>query len=99
MKLIKSLYILHNVGNLFIITYTILFSCFQLFGAVITGIATWLKVDQKFWEIQTGLDLQQFSSATTILIIAGVVIMVIGFLGCYGAIAETLWMLILVSKS
>lgn len=64
-----------------------------LFGAALTGIGIWIKVDKEFWDIQTGLDMKQFSMAGYILIAAGVIIMLIGFVGCYGAFSLSLCLL------
>lgn len=71
----------------------------QLFGAALTGLGIWIKVDEEFWDIQTGLDMKQFTMAGYILIAAGVIIMIIGFVGCYGAFAQSLCTLIIVSIS
>ncbi|GBM35153.1 hypothetical protein AVEN_140753-1 [Araneus ventricosus] len=68
-----------------------------LLGAIITALGIWLKVDKDFWNIQQELDIKQFGVSTTILIIVGVVIMVIGFCGCWGAIMSKIWMLVLFS--
>ncbi|CAL1289474.1 unnamed protein product [Larinioides sclopetarius] len=68
-----------------------------LLGAIITGLGIWLKIDKDFWNIQKELDIKQFGTATTLLIVVGVVIMVIGFCGCWGAITSTIWLLVLFS--
>ncbi|XP_054720280.1 23 kDa integral membrane protein-like [Uloborus diversus] len=68
-----------------------------LFGAALTGLGLWIRFDPEFLEIQTGLKVTQFTSAAITLIVAGVVIMVVGFIGCYGAMAQKVWMLIIFS--
>ncbi|KFM80657.1 CD9 antigen, partial [Stegodyphus mimosarum] len=64
-------------------------------GAVLTALGVWIKVDSEFLDIQTGLNTTQFKTSAHILIATGVIIMIVGFLGCYGAIASKIWMLIL----
>jgi len=64
-----------------------------LLGVTSIGIGIWAKVDSQFTEILTkwnipGLDESALASASTLLIIVGVLIMVIGFLGCCGAMKE-----------
>ncbi|KAF8786206.1 Leukocyte surface antigen CD53 like protein [Argiope bruennichi] len=79
--------------NSMIITHLLIW----LLGAGITAVGIWLKVDKDFYKIQENLDIKQFDTATTILIIVGVVVMVIGFCGCWGAIASKIWMLVIFS--
>uniref|UniRef100_A0A8D0DUX4 Tetraspanin n=1 Tax=Salvator merianae TaxID=96440 RepID=A0A8D0DUX4_SALMN len=62
---------------------------FWVCGCIILAVSIWLRVDK---EIQPGNNL--FSSVN-ILIAVGSIIMVLGFLGCCGAIQESKCMLIL----
>ncbi|GIY62394.1 tetraspanin [Caerostris extrusa] len=66
-----------------------------LLGAIVTAIGIWIKVDKDFFKIQSQLDLSQFKTSSTVLIVVGVVIMVVGFLGCWGAMASKIWMLVI----
>ncbi|KAM6943650.1 CD81 protein-like [Xenentodon cancila] len=67
---------------------------FWLAGGVILGVALWLRHDNK---ISSLLDLEldgsqppnTFYISVHILIAVGAVMMVVGFLGCYGAIQES----------
>ncbi|GFS55995.1 CD9 antigen [Nephila pilipes] len=68
-----------------------------LLGAVITALGIWIKVDKEFWNIQTNLNVTQFNTASWVLIAAGIIIMLVGFLGCYGAMASRICMLIVFS--
>ncbi|KAG8188578.1 hypothetical protein JTE90_007184 [Oedothorax gibbosus] len=66
-------------------------------GAALTGLGVWIRVDKDFWNIQTNLDMTQFEKASYVLIAAGVVIMIVGFIGCYGAIMSQICLLVLFS--
>uniref|UniRef100_A0A1A8FTP2 Tetraspanin n=1 Tax=Nothobranchius korthausae TaxID=1143690 RepID=A0A1A8FTP2_9TELE len=75
----------------------LLFFCnfiFWLAGGVILGVALWLRNDGKISSL-LGLELDgtqapnSFYICVHILIAVGAVMMVVGFLGCYGAIQES----------
>ncbi|XP_070410698.1 CD81 protein isoform X1 [Nothobranchius furzeri] len=75
----------------------LLFFCnfiFWLAGGVILGVALWLRNDGKISSL-LGLELDgtqapnSFYVCVHILIAVGAVMMVVGFLGCYGAIQES----------
>ena len=62
------------------------------------GVGIWILVDDEFDRYTEGVD--DFSllfTAAYVVIIVGVIIMVIGFLGCCGAIRDNQVMLALVS--
>uniref|UniRef100_A0A2L2YL38 Tetraspanin n=1 Tax=Parasteatoda tepidariorum TaxID=114398 RepID=A0A2L2YL38_PARTP len=65
-------------------------------GAAITALGIWVKTDGDFSKIQDNLDVKEFTTAGWILIFVGIIIMLIGFIGCYGAIASQVCMLIIV---
>lgn len=82
---------------------------FWLLGCVILGIGIWIKVDpttisdlakedaqlQKFFDELHTANYESFGAY--VLIAVGSIIMVIGFLGCCGAIRESQCMLVLVT--
>lgn len=62
------------------------------------GVGIWILVDDEFDKYTDGVD--EFSllyTAAYVVIVVGIIIMVIGFLGCCGAIRENQIMLVLVS--
>lgn len=67
---------------------------FWLLGCAILGVGIWVRVDPNFKTYVEGSDkFAQLYVGAYILIAIGVVIMVIGFLGCCGAIRESQCML------
>ncbi|XP_038124792.1 CD9 molecule a isoform X1 [Cyprinodon tularosa] len=67
---------------------------FWLTGTAVLGIGLWLKLDSKTKGLFEGPDSPVvFYTGVYILIGAGVLMMVVGFLGCCGAIQESPWML------
>ena len=81
---------------------------FQLLGCAVLGIGIWIKVDPNtFHEYSSNKNFASFldelntvsylSIGAYVLIAVGSVIMLIGFLGCCGAIRESQCMLISVS--
>ncbi|XP_067855538.1 tetraspanin-8-like [Heptranchias perlo] len=67
---------------------------FWLCGSIILGVSIWLHVSKDATKI-TGVNLSEFYSALNLLITVGSIIMVLGFLGCCGAIKESKCMLLL----
>lgn len=75
----------------------------QLAGAVILGVGVWVKVDSaSLLGILNSVDgapeeLSLLQNGSYVLIAVGAVLVVIGFLGCCGAIRESRCMLLTVS--
>lgn len=75
----------------------------QLAGAAILGVGVWLKVDSaSLLGILNSVDgapdeLSLLENGSYVLIAVGAVLVVIGFLGCCGAIRESRCMLLTVS--
>ncbi|KAM9672581.1 tetraspanin-8 isoform 2-T2 [Trichechus inunguis] len=68
----------------------------QLSGLLILGVAIWVRVNQGNQEIFGHEDSHaQFRVSANIMISVGAIIMILGFLGCCGAIKESRCMLIL----
>uniref|UniRef100_A0A3Q3AUB2 Tetraspanin n=1 Tax=Kryptolebias marmoratus TaxID=37003 RepID=A0A3Q3AUB2_KRYMA len=68
--------------------------CFWLTGTAVFAIGLWLKVDPQTKNLFEGPDSSYvFYTGAYILIGAGALMMVVGFLGCCGAIQESPWML------
>ncbi|XP_067906524.1 tetraspanin-8-like [Heterodontus francisci] len=67
---------------------------FWLCGAIILGVSIWLRVSKDAGKV-TEVNLSEFHPAINLLIAVGSIIMVLGFLGCCGAIKESKCMLIL----
>ncbi|XP_043565676.1 tetraspanin-8-like isoform X1 [Chiloscyllium plagiosum] len=65
---------------------------FWMCGSIILGVAVWLRVSK---EVKKMVDMEEFYPAINLLITVGSIIMVLGFLGCCGAIKESKCMLIL----
>lgn len=67
---------------------------FWLLGCAILGVGIWILVDENFDKYVDGADeFKMLHTGAYILIAVGVIIMVIGFLGCCGAIKESQCML------
>ncbi|KAK5602168.1 cd9 antigen [Crenichthys baileyi] len=67
---------------------------FWLAGTAVMAIGLWLRLDSKTKALFEGPDSPYvFYTGVYILIGAGVLMMVVGFLGCCGAIQESPWML------
>ncbi|XP_052066529.1 CD9 antigen-like [Mytilus californianus] len=69
---------------------------FWLLGCAMLGVGIWILVDDEFDKYTDGVD--EFSllyTAAYVVIVVGIIIMVIGFLGCCGAIRENQIMLVL----
>ncbi|KAI8499725.1 CD9 antigen-like [Branchiostoma floridae x Branchiostoma belcheri] len=67
---------------------------FWLSGCAILGVAIWLRIDvQTMQYVRVGEDLETFYIGTYVLIAAGALVMLVGFLGCCGAIMESPWLL------
>uniref|UniRef100_A0A672S597 Tetraspanin 35 n=1 Tax=Sinocyclocheilus grahami TaxID=75366 RepID=A0A672S597_SINGR len=83
----------------------IVFFVVQLAGAVILGVGIWVKVDSgsilNFLQNIQGApgELGQVLNVGYLLIAVGAVLLILGFLGCCGAIRESRCMLLLVCQS
>ncbi len=74
------------------------FCVFQLLGCAILGVGIWVRVDPHFKEyVDSSEAFNYLYTGAYILIFVGVTIMIIGFLGCCGAIRESQCMLATVS--
>ncbi|XP_078586604.1 tetraspanin-8-like [Branchiostoma floridae x Branchiostoma japonicum] len=62
---------------------------FWIIGIAILAIGIWLRVDDRISKVVAGeIDLGFFYTACYVLIVAGAFTMVVGFLGCWGAVKE-----------
>ncbi|KAI8488118.1 PREDICTED: tetraspanin-8-like [Branchiostoma belcheri] len=69
---------------------------FWVIGIAILAIGIWLRVDGKISKVVAGeIDLGFFYTACYVLIVAGAFTMVVGFLGCWGAVKENRLFLLL----
>lgn len=69
---------------------------FWLLGCAILGVGVWVRVDSEFEKyVDNTDDFNYLYTGAYILIVVGVIVMVIGFLGCCGAIRESQCMLVL----
>jgi CD9 antigen len=67
---------------------------FWLLGCAILGVGIWVRVDENFKQfVDNDETFNVLYTAAYILIAVGVIIMIIGFLGCCGAIRESQCML------
>lgn len=66
---------------------------FQLAGTAVFAIGLWLRFDSQTKSLFEGSHLNELNTGVYILIGAGVVMMVVGFFGCCGAIQESPCML------
>ncbi|XP_069760170.1 tetraspanin-8-like isoform X2 [Narcine bancroftii] len=68
---------------------------YELCGSVILGVAIWVRVSKDAVKQVGDVNIEEFYIAVNILIAVGAIIMVLGFLGCCGAIKESRCMLLL----
>ncbi|KAK6191494.1 hypothetical protein SNE40_003168 [Patella caerulea] len=67
---------------------------FWLLGCAILGVGIWLRVDQNVGKyVNQSDEINLFYTLAYVLIAVGIIIMIIGFLGCCGAIRESQCML------
>jgi len=66
-------------------------------GAVLLGVAIWIKADGGLWEYTDNMDIERYHYACYICMTAGALILIVGFLGCLGAAMESPCMLLVVS--
>lgn len=66
---------------------------FWILGIVVFAIGIYSRVENDSWK-QLVIDSTTFSEAANLLIASGVIVAVIGFFGCCGAIKKCQWMLI-----
>lgn len=67
----------------------------SLLGLALLIVTIWVRVDPEFWEYETTLDVDNFHTVCAMLIVSSLVVLVVGVLGCMGAVSEQRWMLIL----
>ncbi len=76
------------------------FIYFQLLGCAILGVGIWVRVDPNLSKyVDNSGTFDYLYTGAYILIVVGVIVMIIGFLGCCGAIRESQCMLATVSDS
>jgi len=63
-------------------------------GAVLLGVAIWIKADGGLWEYTDNMDIERYHYACYICMTAGALILIVGFLGCLGAAMESPCMLL-----
>jgi len=63
-------------------------------GAILLGVAIWVRGDGGLWEYTDNLDIERYYYACYICMTAGALILIIGFLGCLGAAMESPCMLL-----
>jgi tetraspanin-1 len=64
-------------------------------GLVLLSLSIWVLVDPAFWEFESALDVDHFPAVCIMLIVSSIVILVVGFLGCFGAATEKRWILVM----
>ena len=71
---------------------------FQLLGCAVLGVGIWVRADPQFREyVDSNGNFNFLYTGAYILIVVGVIIMLVGFLGCWGALRENQAMLLSVS--
>ncbi|XP_072123569.1 tetraspanin-8-like [Mobula birostris] len=68
---------------------------FWLCGSIILGVSIWLRASKEALKQIGDVSISEFYTAVDVLIAVGAIIMVLGFLGCCGAIRESKCMLLL----
>jgi len=63
-------------------------------GAVLLGVAIWVRGDGGLWEYTDNLEIERYYNACYICMTAAALILILGFLGCLGASMESPCMLL-----
>ncbi|UYV80300.1 hypothetical protein LAZ67_18002356 [Cordylochernes scorpioides] len=58
-------------------------------GFALLGIGVWIRSDTDFWEYHNTLPIPQYYVATYVAMVIGVVLLITGFLGCFGAAVDS----------
>lgn len=58
-------------------------------GAILLGVAIWVRGDGGLWEYTDNLDIERYYYACYICMTAAALILIVGFLGCLGAAMES----------
>lgn len=66
---------------------------------VLIGIGIWLRVDPKMYEPTTYIATDNYIAAAFIMMVTGLIIVIVGFCGCYGAVIESSGCLCFVSNN
>ncbi|GFS58337.1 tetraspanin [Trichonephila inaurata madagascariensis] len=66
-----------------------------ILGLTLLAISIWIRVDPEFWEYETTLDVDNFHTVCIMFIVASIFILIVGFVGCFGAATERRWLLIM----
>ena len=72
------------------------FFCLQLLGASIFGLAMYMRLEPGFGEWVEKLELYEYYTGIYILIAAGIVVIIVSFVGCVSAFMENRMMLTIV---
>ncbi|KAG8188580.1 hypothetical protein JTE90_007186 [Oedothorax gibbosus] len=67
----------------------------SVLGMVLLSLSIWILVDPAFWEFESALDVDSFPAVCIMLIVSAIVILVVAFLGCFGAATEKRWILVM----
>ncbi|GFX37942.1 RNase H domain-containing protein [Trichonephila clavipes] len=67
----------------------------KILGLTLLSISIWIRVDPEFWEYETTLDVDNFHTVCIMFIVASIFILIVGFVGCFGAATERRWLLIM----
>ncbi|NWU70636.1 TSN8 protein, partial [Pterocles burchelli] len=85
-----------NVNLILLIFLNILYFLLQVCGCIILGVSIWIRVSKDAQQVNVcGHTRTILFAAVDLLIAVGSIIMVLGFLGCCGAIKESRCMLLL----
>ena len=69
----------------------------QSLGVGLLGVAIWIRSDSALWVYVENLSLGRYYAACYICLIAGAIILAIGFCGCIAAVRESTTMMMVVS--
>uniref|UniRef100_H2ZFC8 Tetraspanin n=1 Tax=Ciona savignyi TaxID=51511 RepID=H2ZFC8_CIOSA len=81
---------LYALAKILLIVFNVVF---WLAGAGTLGVGIWLLVDPKIQESVDLAGLQIYEAGAIVLVVAGSIMFIVGFLGCCGAMKESTCML------
>ncbi|XP_015930690.1 23 kDa integral membrane protein [Parasteatoda tepidariorum] len=63
-------------------------------GLVLLSLSIWIYADAEYTQLETKLNVDNFKTVCILFIVASLIVIFVGFLGCFAAVTERRWLLI-----